>query len=164
MTMDATLQSRDGDWVLTLTRDLPHPAERVWPWLTAPDRLRQWSPIIPDRAFDAVGPREVRENAADDPVSGEVLAVDAPHELVHRWGDDLVRWRLTPTATGCRLTLEHTMGDRGPAAMNAAGWHICFDQLDEALRSGAAQRMVGEDATAHGWEALRNRYAELFGG
>ena len=36
----------------------------------------------------------------DEPVTGDVLAVNPPHELVHRWGDDVVRWRLAPTATG----------------------------------------------------------------
>ena len=46
--LQGTLENRDGAWVLTLTRDIAHPAERVWPWLTDPDRLRRWSPIVPD--------------------------------------------------------------------------------------------------------------------
>ena len=60
--LQGTLENRDDSWVLTLARDFAHPAEKVWPWLTDPDRLRQWSPVVPDRAFDAVGaaagPRE----------------------------------------------------------------------------------------------------------
>jgi uncharacterized protein YndB with AHSA1/START domain len=158
--LEGTLENRDGAWVLTLVRDFGRPVEKVWPWLTDPDRLRQWSPIVPDRAFDEVGPREVRENPEDDPVTGDVLALDPPHELAHRWGDDVVRWRLTPTPTGCRLTLEQTMRDRGPAAMNAAGWHICLDVLDDVLNGKATARAVGHGAVAHGWEALRDRYAE----
>ncbi len=47
--LQGTLENRDGAWVLTLTRDIAHPAERVWPWLTDPDRLRRWSPIVPDQ-------------------------------------------------------------------------------------------------------------------
>lgn len=161
--LQGTLENRDGAWVLTLIRDFAQPPEKVWSWLTDPERLRQWSPIVPDRSFDGVGTRLVRENPGDDPVAGEVISVDPPHELVHRWGDDVVRWRLTATDTGCRLTLEQTMRDRDPAAMNAAGWHLCLDVLDLVLSGAATSRVVGEAALDHGWEALRDRYAELLG-
>src|SRR6478752_7016520 len=60
--LQGTLENRDGAWVLTLVRDFGQPAEKLWPWLTDPDRLRLWSPIVPDQALDSVGPREVREN------------------------------------------------------------------------------------------------------
>jgi uncharacterized protein YndB with AHSA1/START domain len=131
--LQGTLENRDGAWVLTMDRDLAHPPERVWPWLTDPDRLRQWSPIVPDRALDSAGPCQARENPDDDPLAGDVIAVDPPHELVHRWGDDVVRRRLAPTGGGCRLTLEQTMRDRDHVAMNAAGWHICLDVLHAVM-------------------------------
>jgi uncharacterized protein YndB with AHSA1/START domain len=158
-----TLENLDGAWVLTLVRDFEHPPEKVWPWLSDPGRLRQWSPIVPDRSFDGVGTRLVRENPADDPVAGDVLSVDPPRELVHRWGTDVVRWRLVATESGCRLTLEQTMRERDHAAVNAAGWQICLDVLDDVLAGADRTRVVGRDAEAHGWEALRDRYAELLG-
>jgi uncharacterized protein YndB with AHSA1/START domain len=161
--LQGTLENRDGAWVLTMERDFAHPARKVWPWLTDPDRLRQWSPIVPDRAFDSVGPRQVRENPDDDPVTGDVVTVDPPRELVHRWGDDLVRWRLASTDTGCRLTLEQTMRERDHTAMNAAGWHICLDVLEGTLAGTASGRVVGPDAEKHGWESLRDIYAERLG-
>ena len=161
--LQGTLENQDGAWVLTLTRDIAHPVERVWPWLTDPDRLRRWSPIVPEQPFDGVGARLVRENPGDEAVTGDVISVDPPHELVHRWADDVVRWRLTPTDAGCRLTLEQTMRDRDPAAMNAAGWHLCLGVLDGALSGAATSRVVGEAALDHGWEALRDGYAELLG-
>jgi uncharacterized protein YndB with AHSA1/START domain len=164
MTLDATLHNRDGDWVLTLKRDFAHPPEVVWPWLTDPERLARWSPIVPDRPFDAPGARRVRENPDDDPVDGEVLAVDPPRELLHRWGDDQVRWRLQPTASGCRLTLEQRMSQRNPAPMNAAGWDVCLTVLARALAGDDVQRSVGPDAMAAGWEALRDHYAEVLNG
>ncbi len=72
--LQGTLENRDGAWVLTLIRDFAHPAERVWPWLTDPDRLRRWSPIVPDQPFDGAGTRLVRENPGDDPVAGDVIS------------------------------------------------------------------------------------------
>ena len=131
--LEGKLENRDGAWILTLVRDFGQPAEKLWPWLVDPDRLRQWSPIVPDRA------------------------------LVHRWGDDLVRWRLSPTDTGCRLTLEQTMREQDHAAMNAAGWHLCLDVLDDAANGVDRRRVVGRDAVAHGWEALRDKYSEALG-
>jgi uncharacterized protein YndB with AHSA1/START domain len=163
VTMDATLQNHDGAWVLTLERDFTHPPEVVFPWLTDPDRLARWSPIVPDRPLDAPGARRVRENPGDDPVDGEVLSVDPPRELVHRWGEDLVRWRLSATGSGCRLTLEQTMRQRDPAAMNAAGWDVCLSVLEEVLGGSDTPRATGPDAAARGWAALRDNYAEALG-
>jgi hypothetical protein len=44
----------------------------------------------------------------------------------------VVRWRLSTTDAGCRLTLEQTLGEKGHTAMNAAGWHLCLDVLGDA--------------------------------
>jgi uncharacterized protein YndB with AHSA1/START domain len=160
--LQGTLENRDGTWVLIMVRDIAHPVERVWPWLVDPDRLRRWSPIVPDTPFDAVGPRLVRENPDDEPVAGDVLGVDPPHELVHRWGEsDVVRWRLETTPTGCRLTLEQSMADRDKAAMNAAGWHVCLDVLTDVLNGADRSRLVGQDAMAADWEPLRDGYRKL---
>ncbi|MCW2687559.1 MAG: hypothetical protein JWR37_2449 [Mycobacterium sp.] len=145
--LQGTLEKRDGTWVLTLERDIAHPAERLWPWPTDPGRLRRWSPVVPDRAFDGVRPRAVRENPGDDPVAGDVVALEPPTELVHRWGPDLPRWRLTPTDTGCRLTLEHSMAERDAAAGNAGGWHLCLDVLAGNLVARQLRRAVGLSAS-----------------
>ena len=146
-----------------MIRALPHPAAVVWPWLTDPQRLMRWSPVVPDEALTSTGPRRIREQPGDDPVDGEVLSVDAPHELVHRWGPDVLRWRLADTENGCTLTLEHTMSDRDPAPMNAAGWHVCLDVLEPALAGGDVPRRVGPDALDGGWEQLRDEYAAALG-
>lgn len=164
MNLQGTLETRDGTWILTMVRDFPHPPERVWPWLTDPDRLQRWSPVVPDHPFDRPGPAQVRESPDDDPVDGEVLVLEAPHELVHRWGNDILRWRLTARVTGCVLTLEHSMAEQNPAAMNAAGWHLCLDVLTGNLNGDDTPRVVGADAVEHGWEALRDRYAEVLSG
>jgi hypothetical protein len=35
--LQATLENRGERWALTMIRDLPHPIEAVWPWLTFPE-------------------------------------------------------------------------------------------------------------------------------
>jgi uncharacterized protein YndB with AHSA1/START domain len=56
--VDATLENRDEAWGLTLVREVAHPADVVWPWLTDPARVARWSPIVPDRPLDEVGARQ----------------------------------------------------------------------------------------------------------
>lgn len=165
--LDATLapcDDHDGRWVLTMSRELNHSPEKVWQWLVDPDKLRQWSPAIPDRPLDSVGAAQVRETSADPVLDGEVLTVDPPHELIHRWGpDDTLRWRIEATGKGCRLTLEHSMSDRGNASGNAGGWHICLDTLTLAVDGTPRGRVVGLDAMTHDWQNLNDRYARMPG-
>jgi uncharacterized protein YndB with AHSA1/START domain len=63
VTMDATLQNRDGTWVLTLERDFAHPPEVVWPWLTDPERT---GALVTDRAGPAAR-RTRRATGAGEP-------------------------------------------------------------------------------------------------
>src|SRR6478752_7016521 len=82
-------------------------------------RSRPAAPVVAHRPRPSPGLRRTARSAGE-PETGDVVSVDPPHELVHRWGDDLVRSRPSPTETGCRLTLEQTMRERDHAAMNAA--------------------------------------------
>jgi uncharacterized protein YndB with AHSA1/START domain len=161
--LEATLEDRDGRWVLTFTREFRCPVADMWPWLTDPDHLGRWSPVVPDRRLDSVGSALIRENPGDEPVDGTVVAVDPPHELIHNWGPDVLRWRLTPTATGCRLTLEQQMAARTHAAENAGGWHICLDVLEGNLNGDNPHRLVGDVVMAHGFIELRDGYRKVLG-
>ena len=56
--LQATLENRDGAWVLTLVRDFGHPPETVWPWLTDPESSADGPPVVPDHAL--ISPGRVR--------------------------------------------------------------------------------------------------------
>lgn len=156
---EATLREVDGRWVLTMTRFLRHPAERVWPMLTEVDQLQRWSPIVADRPLESRGPATSKETPEAEPVDAEVLVHDAPHELVHRWGPSILRWTLTAVpGGGTKLTLEQTFDDRGIASMSAAGWHICLAVLAAWADGHNVERVIGPRATDYGWPTLRDRY------
>ncbi|MGH3329897.1 MAG: hypothetical protein ACRDPJ_01210, partial [Nocardioidaceae bacterium] len=91
-------------------------------------------------------------------VDAEVLVADAPRELVHRWGPQLLRWTLVPTADGCRLTLAHTFPEPAERGMYAAGWHICFAVLRAVVEGQPVERVVGAQAELYSWSGLRARY------
>jgi len=160
---EAALARADGRWVLTMTRALRQPPERVWPMLTEPGQLSRWSPVVPDRPLTSVGPAISHETPDQPAVDVTVLACDPPRKLVHRWGDHLLRWVLTPVRGGSRLTLEQTFGQPDDAAMYAAGWHLCLAVLEVLDGGDEAGRVVGERARDYGWAELRDRYQNRLG-
>ncbi|MBD8060011.1 SRPBCC domain-containing protein [Cellulomonas sp. JH27-2] len=150
--------ARDGaTWTLVMRRHFRHRPALLWRMLTEPELLVRWSPIVPDRALTTPGPATSRENHEDDPVDTEVLAVEAPRELVHRWGADVMRWTITPAPDGAVLELRQQLGDRASAAALAAGWQVCLGRL--ATEDGSdRERATGRRAMAYGWQELHDRY------
>lgn len=149
---------------LTLTRRLPAAQDTVWQHLTRPELLALWSPVVPDRELDGPGPATSREKTEDEPVDATVGEARAPWFLEHAWGPERLTWQLAPSGDGTQVNLVHELSDAGQLAQTAAGWHLCLTVLDALLAGREVQRCVGEDALAHGWEMLRDRYAQLFAG
>ena len=148
---------------LALRTSLPATPPEVWPWLVDPVKLRSWSPTVPNRVLDSVGPATAREEPDGETVDGEVVSIDEPRELVQRWGTTLLRWTIAPSGDEAVLVLEHKLEPAHPdqAAMIAAGWHLCLAVLREHLGGHPVDRVVGEDALAHGWYELNDRYGRL---
>jgi uncharacterized protein YndB with AHSA1/START domain len=122
---------RDGQLcVLRYRRALSQPPETVWRALTEDVHLAGWFPttIEGDGSRGAPLRFSFREGEAP-PFDGEMLAVDAPSVLEMRWGDDVLRFELAPEGSGCVLTLTVTFPEYGKAARDAAGWHVCLEQL-----------------------------------
>lgn len=155
---EATLQEAEGRWVLTMTRVFPHPVERLWQMLTEPELLQRWSPVVPDRPLTHPGAATSRETPEAPVVDAEVLIADAPRELVHRWGSHLLRWTLSQSPEGCRLTLAHTFEEPEQRGSYAAGWHICLGVLRAVVDGQPTERVVGERSLQYGWSGLKERY------
>jgi uncharacterized protein YndB with AHSA1/START domain len=157
---------KDGDnWTLVLVRDLRHPPARVWEALTDPAHLREWAPFDSDRNLGTVGTATLSTVGAPTPHVTEthIKRADAPRALEFSWGGKDIRWELEPLSGGTRLTLWHNI-DRGYIAMGAAGWHICFDVLQQFLAGEPIGRMVGPEAMKFGgWQRLNAEYAQQFG-
>ena len=160
---DASLTEADGRWVLTMSRELAHPPERVWPMLTEPGQLSRWSPVVPDRPLTSAGPAVAHETPGDAGSDATVLTCDPPRELVHRWGGHLLRWVIAPVPGGSRLTLEQTFDERANYAMYGAGWHLCLAVLILVDGGHDIDRITGERAYDYGWAELRDRYLACLG-
>ncbi|MCI9889728.1 SRPBCC family protein [Micrococcales bacterium 31B] len=158
----ASLHRQGGRARLTLSRELPHAPEALWALLTRPERLSLWSPIVPDRPLDSVGPALSRENPGEAPTRADVTAVEPGVRLTHHWGDDVLTWTVTPGASGAWLELSQDCADPLTAPDLAAGWRVCLGRLAE--EDGAErERPTGMRALAYGWSGLREEYVAGLG-
>lgn len=156
---------KDGEkWTLTLVRELRHPPELVWEALTDPEQLAEWAPFDADRRMDSAGPVKLSTVGAPTPQVAETIVkrAEAPRLLEYSWGGSDLRWELEPRGDGTRLTLWHNI-DRQYISWGAAGWHICFDVLDQLLAGQPLGRIVGPDVMKfEGWQRLTSEYAKQF--
>jgi uncharacterized protein YndB with AHSA1/START domain len=164
--LDAVRCEPEGErWTLVFVRDLRHPPERVWTALTDPEQLSAWAPYTADRSLAQPGDATLTmfagtPDAEDQALPASVTRADPPRLLEHSFGEDLLRWELEPADAGTRLTLGHTLTDRDWAPAVAAGWHLCFDVAERLLDGRPVPPIRGEAAKQHGWDALRDRYAD----
>lgn len=157
---------RDGDdWVLVLTRTLEHSLAEVWSALTDAEQLPAWAPFKTDRDLTAVGAVRLEhiDMPEEDIKQGSVLEVNAPHLLVFRWGDDILRWELSDNGERTTLILYHRFADRKQAPSYAAGWHLCLDGLIGLLAGKRIPSMAGHNAYNYGYNELYAQYAKQLG-
>jgi uncharacterized protein YndB with AHSA1/START domain len=130
---DGTLITSGIRPAVRLERQLADPPGAVWQALTERDQLRRWFPCDVEveggtwevgRAITFQFPTEV----IDMTLTGEVLEVDEPKALAFTWGEEVLRFELTPHSGGTRLVLIDEL-PADAAARNAAGWEECLDRL-----------------------------------
>lgn len=161
----AHVQKQGEAWTLVLVRDLRHPPERVWDALTDPAHLVEWAPFDASRSLATPGPVQLSTVGTPTPMVSEstVKRAEPPRLLEYSWGGNDLRWELEAQGTGTRLTLWHNI-ERGFITWGAAGWHICFDVLDQHLAGDPLGRIVGPEVTKFdGWQRLVAEYAAQFG-
>jgi uncharacterized protein YndB with AHSA1/START domain len=153
---------QSGDrWTLIFTRDLRHPPEKVWAALTDPAELAAWAPYTADRDLSKPGDATLTmiDDEPPEDLPAQVVTAEPPTLLEYTWGTDLLRWELSPTPTGTRLVLRHTVPDRDWLPKVAAGWHICLDVAEKLLEGNPIEPIRGAAAADHGWQDLNTQYA-----
>ncbi len=168
--IDAVPPTRLGDvedtrqgWRLRFVRVLAHSPARVWRAITDPTELESWFPTTIDGARHEGSPLtfRFRENQAP-PFEGTMIAYDEPRLMEFMWGPDRIRIELEPTnaeSSATRLTLYDTLDERGKAARDAAGWHVCLDDLEATLSEQPPElRPESND-----WKSVHPEYVRRFG-
>jgi uncharacterized protein YndB with AHSA1/START domain len=133
-----------------IKRLLPGPIERIWAYLTEPEKRRKWFGTGPLEL--RVGGRvelqfrfselttEKTPSDRDDSceVPGRVTQCDPPRLLSYTWGDgpdaSEVTFQLFPQGKDVLLVITHRrLGDPAKVVGVASGWHTHLDILADRL-------------------------------
>ncbi len=156
-----TLECSAPSSILRFRRSLAHPRDKVWSALTDDTHLAAWFPTTIEGERVAGAPlRFSFRDAEAEPFVGEMLAFVPPTLMELRWADDVIRFDLEPEpdGAGCVLHLTVTFPEHGKAARDAAGWHVCLEQL-EAESGGTVVPWQAPDR----WRVVYRAYVERFG-
>ncbi|MEU7767436.1 SRPBCC family protein [Nocardia sp. NPDC049190] len=137
-----TLVSPD---TIRIEREVRGPIERVWAFLTEPDRRKTWLAAggVEPRVGGAVehvfrnaeltGPP--RGTVDEHLIEGTVLAWEPPRLLSYTWDDGSdVTFELTPVGDRVRLVVTHRrIADRDGLVYYGAGWHAHLNLLVDRL-------------------------------
>jgi uncharacterized protein YndB with AHSA1/START domain len=151
---DARLLTSGTRPAVRLERFVEDPPPIVWRALTEREQLKAWFPcdVLVDGQEWKVGAAitfPFPAEAGDLTLTGQVLEVDEPHVLVFTWGEETLRFELSPRDGGTLLVLIDELAPNA-AARNAAGWETCLD------------RLVGREPEADTWRSRFEAYAAAF--
>jgi uncharacterized protein YndB with AHSA1/START domain len=145
--------------VLRFRRRLEHPRDKVWAALTENEHLDGWFPTTIEGVRVAGGALHFSfREGEEEPFDGEMTAFDPPSLMELRWSDDLLRFELVADGSGCLLSLTVTFPEYGKAARDAAGWHVCLEQLAFVCASASLPW-----ASPERWREVHPRYVERLG-
>lgn len=150
---DATLIEIDGRPALRFERTYPQPIDRLWQAVSTPAELERWFPAAVE--WTPVAGEDIEAFG----MTGEVLKVDPPHELVWLFAGDWYGFELAADGAGTHLAFVHAFEDRASSAQTAAGWESYFRRLGPHLEG----EQTTEEWSHDGWEADHERYAVAFG-
>jgi uncharacterized protein YndB with AHSA1/START domain len=140
--------------LLRLERHLPDPPPVVWQAITDREQLRSWFPcdvVVAGGRWTAGASISFpfAAEVIDMTLTGVVLEVDEPKVLVFTWGEDTLRFELSPHDGGTHLVLIDEL-PASAAARNAAGWDECLD------------RLAGIDVAPDAWRPRFDAYVAAF--
>lgn len=133
-------------------RLLPGPIDRVWAFLTEPEKRKTWLASGPMEvrsggAFEFIWrnselsprkekvPEKYRKYEPEARMSGHILRCEPPRFLSHTWSDGSeVSYELTPRGSSVLLVLVHRrIASRNNMLGVSGGWHAHLDILVDIL-------------------------------
>lgn len=138
--MIAHIEKLENGFTATYKRQLKHPVEDVWAYLTDNEKLPKW--------FSELRVDELREGGIIKFDMGDgtfeelkILELKVNSVLEFTWWPDTVRFELSEESGGCLLQLIeriHTLTDHTPKDL--AGWHVCLDVIEALLDGRSIER------------------------
>ncbi|OKP88283.1 activator of Hsp90 ATPase 1 family protein [Paenibacillus helianthi] len=133
--MIATLQASLVGATATFERHYKQPVDKVWAMLTDNALLAKWFPELKAQDLSAGGSM-IFDMGDGSSVVMEIMDIKVNSILEYVWGNDSVRFELSPDGDGTRLLLIESISEiTSHTAKDLSGWHVCLDVI-EALLDG----------------------------
>lgn len=134
--MIAALQAAPQGATAVFERHYKHPVNRVWAMLTDNALLAKWFPELRVQDLSAGGSMKFDMGNGHFEVM-EIKDMIVNSILEYTWGNDRVRFELSPDGDGCRLLLIESITEiTGHTAKDLSGWHVCLDVIGVLLDGG----------------------------
>ena len=156
--MMGTLEQAGTGWRLRFTRDLAHPAERVWRAVTEPGHLAAWFPMRIHGDWVVGGPLTFTDPEGRGlEFTGKVLAYQPPSMLEFSWGPG----RAPAGDRAPRRGLHaHLAGHVRRAGQGGAGRGRLARLPGPAGRAPGRRPRAGAGAEPRGWPEVNRDYAQ----
>jgi DNA-binding CsgD family transcriptional regulator len=143
-----------------LIRTLSHPPHTVWAALTGPQQMEHWATFVSDANLAILGATlSMADGSSTTTFSSEVTWAVSLTLLEYTWGEALLVWELSPTTTGARLTLRHTVEGIDLLFKPAVGWHV-RQVVEEHVMNGMSVAATSADGCGSGNRTLRPALSE----
>jgi uncharacterized protein YndB with AHSA1/START domain len=169
MFSDATVETRDGRYVLRYERRLDHPIEKVWAALTEPEEIVGW---LAQAELDLSEGGQIvlrwlnyDEQGNQAVLHGTITRLDPPRLIEYESdAQGVLRWELSEDGEGCLLAFTNiTPAPEDQVTKNLAGWHIHLDHLAEALDGRPVDWPRWWEEHHPKWQVHHERYERAFG-
>lgn len=153
--MNATMQEGPQGITATFKHHFKHSVQDVWAYLTVNDLLAKWfSELrIEDLRTGGLITFDMQDGTFEEM---EITGYETESVLEYTWGEDKVRFELSPEPEGCRLLLIESLNqitDHTPKDL--AGWHVCLEVIETLLDGKMA------DGRMQKWEQRYEDYKTL---
>lgn len=152
--MLAILEKFDNGYIARFERHFKFSNDEVWSWLTQNDKLNKWFPELSIDELRVGG--IIRFDFGDGNFEKmEIIDFTEKSILEFTWGDDYVRFELSPESNGCKLVLTEKIKTITPhTPKDLAGWHVCLDVI-HTLVNGKTVNSETKD-----WRKWYRKYAQ----
>lgn len=131
--MLARLEKAEKGFTALFERDYPHAPEDVWVYLTDNDKLQAWFAELRVEEHGRGG-RLTFDMGDGTFETMDILDYEEGSVLEYVWGEDVVRFELSPADGGTRLLLIEKISALTPhTPKDLAGWHVCLDVVAALL-------------------------------
>ncbi|HWO74952.1 MAG TPA: SRPBCC family protein [Bacillus sp. (in: firmicutes)] len=157
--MEAEVKRTDGGFLARFERRFNHSIEKVWSWLTQPDKLAEWLAEAEVDHKEGGTFTLTFTKTEGNVLSGRVHKAEPPYVFEFVWDTDgpepsLVHWELQTSGEDCLLVFTQNFHDPTHLPTMLAGWHVHLDMLASSLDGNEI------DFPWNRWEELHIYYAE----